>query len=138
MEARLIEIEYYNQAARGMTEVFEIGGLPIPRIARVFVVSGVKSPTVQRGGHAHKTCHQILACISGRVNVTVRKVGNENKDQVVFTLTENFMYALYVPPGFCIDMNGFTPDSKLMVLCSEPYDNEDFIPCGEVIYAHTN
>ena len=59
---------------------------------RVFWITDVPGRT-RRGGHAHRSCHELLACIAGRCQVTLRTPTDER----TFTLDAPHQ-ALHIPP----------------------------------------
>jgi dTDP-4-dehydrorhamnose 3,5-epimerase-like enzyme len=71
-----------------------------------------------RGGHAHKTCQQLIVAVHGVVKV---EVGGEK-----YWLM-NPSRGLYVPPGHVVDLYGA---GTALVLCSDYYDRNDYIERG--------
>lgn len=90
-------------------------------IARVFIITMVSNGGV-RGGHAHRGCTQMLACIAGRVTVEVQ----DGSDTVTEALTDDGV-ALLIPP-LLWNLERFEgPSTVLAVLCDELYDERDYI-----------
>jgi hypothetical protein len=87
-------------------------------IKRVFYVYDVPLHEI-RGGHAHKTCHQLLIAVSGMVLI---KTGNGKEH-----LLTDPQFGLYVPPGNTVRMIFSTKPACLLVLASEPYDPDDYV-----------
>jgi len=77
---------------------------------------------VIRGYHAHKKLEQILICIHGKCKV---KLDNGKETKIV--PLEKPYEGLYVTSGLWREMFDFSPDSVLMVLASELYDESDYI-----------
>lgn len=107
---------------RGVLRVWE--NLPFP-VQRAFMISDVPYG-MNRGCHAHKTCQQIIVCLSG----------NATLSNVIPTIPEGSHYlnwrlekgdAILIPPLSWIELSAFVSDAVLMVLCSEPYRKEDMI-----------
>jgi dTDP-4-dehydrorhamnose 3,5-epimerase-like enzyme len=95
-------------------------GVPFaPR--RWFLVYGVPSREV-RGEHAHKQCHQFLIAVSGSVRVVVDD-GRERAE----VLLDSPSIGLYVPAMTWAMQFGYSPESVLLVLASDPYDPDDYI-----------
>lgn len=85
-------------------------------IKRVFYIYDVPF-FAERGGHAHKTCEQVLIAIRGRVRIWV--------DGVVVSLHDPNK-GLYIPPGYQMTMKEFSANCILLVLASEHFDEEDY------------
>ena len=78
--------------ARGVLVPLELAqAVPFP-VRRVFWITDVPAGT-ERGGHAHKTCHQYLVCIGGLIQVGV------DDGTATRTLPLPAGSALHVPPG---------------------------------------
>jgi dTDP-4-dehydrorhamnose 3,5-epimerase-like enzyme len=90
------------------------------RIKRVFFIYDIP-PLTERGGHAHKTCHQLFLAIKGSCNIELN-----GRHRSLYHLY-NPKTGLYVPPGIQVKMSGFSMVCVLMVLASEPYDPNDYI-----------
>jgi dTDP-4-dehydrorhamnose 3,5-epimerase-like enzyme len=86
-------------------------------IKRAFYVYDVP-PDQVRGGHAHRACQQALVCVSGGCRVLAG--GDE------FQLCDPAK-VLYVPPGVHLDLDKWQPGTVLLVLCSQHYDEEDYV-----------
>lgn len=90
------------------------GELPFP-VCRVFQIDSV--PTGEtRGNHAHKTCHQVIACTNGSfvLNVT-------DKDRLTNTFVMHRGMAVSVPPLHWIMLASFSAGAACTVLANEPY-----------------
>lgn len=88
---------------------------------RVFIVTDSPSGT-ERGGHAHRSCHQILIAISGTVVV-------EYDDDTGTRSVElsNATEGLHIPPLAWAKQTYATDGASLMVLASHAYDADDYI-----------
>lgn len=89
-------------------------------IKRVFCISSHK--VSQRGNHAHKKCFQLLVCLSGKVHVFCK----DKIKQVDFEITEPST-GIIIPPMIWSYQVYKEPGSILMVLCSDLYDESDYI-----------
>lgn len=85
---------------------------------RIYTIFGSK----QRGGHRHKTNHQMLVCLKGSCTVYV----NNGKEEKEFTLSSPAS-ALHLLPEDWHLMKDFSEDSILLVVASEVYDVNDYI-----------
>jgi len=88
---------------------------------RCFVVFDVGEGQT-RGGHAHRSVHQLLICVKGSCVVSLDD--GETRDQVLLDRPE---LALYLPPGIWATQERFSPDGVLFVLASDVYDPDEYI-----------
>ena len=88
---------------------------------RWFLVYGVPSAET-RGQHAHRRCHQLLIAASG----SVRVVADDGHEREEFILDRPNL-GLYLPAMTWGIQYGYTPQSVLLVVASEPYDPSDYI-----------
>ena len=100
--------------------VFEFSQLFF-RPERFFWLKGI-DPDVTRANHAHRTCHQLLICLAGRLKATVTAPSGNEK---VFHL--EFGEMLYLKPLMWLQLSEFSNDAVLGVLASEPYDPDEYI-----------
>lgn len=87
---------------------------------RVFYIYA-KTPTT-RGQHAHRQCHQLLIALAGRCQVEC-----DDGQQKQNFLLENPAHGLLIPAGIWAKQHYLDPETRLMVLCSEAYDERDYI-----------
>ena len=88
---------------------------------RFFVIAGV-SENVSRGQHAHKSNQQILVCLSGSLTV---KLHDGDRWQE-YNLRPNGE-GILVPALHFGELSNFTIQTTLLVLASEPYDENEYI-----------
>jgi UDP-2-acetamido-3-amino-2,3-dideoxy-glucuronate N-acetyltransferase len=88
---------------------------------RFFVVFDVPSRDV-RGEHAHRSCVQFLVCISGSCTVTVDD--GARRREIVLDRPD---IGVLLPAMVWGAQSRFTPDARLLVFASEPYDPADYI-----------
>ena len=91
----------------------------LPR--RYFSVFDVGEGQV-RGGHAHRSVHQLLICVNGSCRVLLDD--GTTRDQVPLDRPE---LALYIPPKIWATQEQFSRDGVLVVLASELYDPDEYI-----------
>lgn len=77
---------------------------------------------VTRGGHAHRTAHQLLVCVSGCIKVKVIYSGCEETISL-----DRPGLALYLTPLVWSEQAYASAGSKLLVLSSEHYDPASYI-----------
>lgn len=123
--ARLVPLNRASDS-RGVLYPFEFDALPFqPR--RCFVVTEVPAGSV-RGRHAHRTCTQLLICLIGRVDVTIKHGGQS----AVVTLLPGAAGLLIEPETFS-EQTYLTDDATLMVFADESFDPASYIyPEGDV------
>jgi UDP-2-acetamido-3-amino-2,3-dideoxy-glucuronate N-acetyltransferase len=93
---------------------------------RYFIVFDVGEDQT-RGGHAHKSVHQLLVCVRGSCLVSLDD--GKARDEVSLDRPE---LALYIPPKIWATQSQFTQGAMLMVLASEKYDPNEYIKDYEV------
>jgi dTDP-4-dehydrorhamnose 3,5-epimerase-like enzyme len=87
---------------------------------RLFHFSGENH--VQRGGHAHLKCSQILICVNGQINIEITsKIG------VQLFFLEKGGSTLYLPPLCWVEVKFTSHFATLVVLADELFDEEDYI-----------
>ena len=117
---RLYELPLIKDARGSLSYVQYDETLPfLPR--RCFVVFDV-SEGQTRGGHAHRTVHQLLICVKGSCLVSLDD--GETRDQVCLDRPQ---LALYIPPKIWATQERFSRDGVLSVLASEEYDPDEYI-----------
>ncbi|MBL4591710.1 MAG: WxcM-like domain-containing protein [Phycisphaerales bacterium] len=88
---------------------------------RCFFVHGVPGIDV-RGKHAHRACHQMLACLAGSLHVVV----DDGTQREEFVLDSPGLM-LHLPPMIWGTQYKYSADAVLLVLASESYDKDDYI-----------
>jgi glyoxylate utilization-related uncharacterized protein len=109
------------QDPRGNLTFIEAGrhvGFEIKRVYYLYDVPG----GAERGGHAHKTLHQVLIAMSGSFDVTVDDGVHPARR---FHLNRSY-YGLYIPPMIWREIDNFSSGSVCLVLASEHYDEDDY------------
>lgn len=117
---RLIEFPKVSDSRGNLS--FVEGGRHIPfPIRRAFFIYDIPGGAT-RGGHAHKTCAEVVVAVSGSFQVIL----TNGTEETTVTLNRANMGVL-VPPGTWITMPNFTTGSVLLALASEEYEEEDYI-----------
>ena len=75
-----------------------------------------------RGGHAHKSCEQILFVISGKILVKIND--GKNTDEIIL---ENSSEAIHIPKLVWSDQTYLESNSILGVMASEVYNEGEYI-----------
>lgn len=98
------------------------GGCHVPfAIKRVFYVYDVPGGAC-RGAHAHKTCTEILIAIAGSFDVHL----SDGREEMILTMNKSNR-GVVVPPGLWLSTHNYTTGTVCLVLCSDYYDEGDYI-----------
>ena len=76
----------------------------------------------ERGAHAHKKCRQIFISLNGAFDVLV----DDGHEKISYRLMSPSQ-GLYVPNGMWVELKNMFPGAVALVLCSETYDETDYI-----------
>jgi len=118
--ARLYDLPRVTDA-RGHLTFAETGqSLPF-RVERYFVVFGVPSREV-RGEHAHRSLHQFLVCVNGKVSVRI--FDGTSSEEVLLDRPD---VGLHVPPMVWTTEYKYSGDAVLLVLASDIYHGQDYV-----------
>lgn len=90
-------------------------------VRRYFLTFSVSSEQV-RGEHAHRTLHQFLTCVHGRVHIAA----DDGSNQADFLLDRPNL-GIHIPPMTWSVQYRFSSDAVLLGLCSNEYDPADYI-----------
>lgn len=94
--------------------------VPFP-IRRMYFVRDVPGGT-SRGGHAHHRTRQLALCVAGACRLVC-----EDADTRWEVALDRPDLAALIEPMVWHDTLDFTEDCVLVVLASEPYDEDDYI-----------
>lgn len=98
------------------------GGCHVPfAIKRVFYVYDVPGGAT-RGAHAHKTCTEVLIPVAGSFDIHL----SNGMEERIYHMSKSDR-GLIVPPGFWLSCHDYTTGTVCLVLCSELYDELDYI-----------
>lgn len=109
MRPELIDLPTFTNSSGALTVMEKV---PF-EIKRAFWLHDL---TGWRGGHAHKECHQLIVTMHREILVKV----NESVHRLMGPCV-----GLYVPPGNQVEL--FGPGAVVLVLCSEYYDEDDYV-----------
>jgi UDP-2-acetamido-3-amino-2,3-dideoxy-glucuronate N-acetyltransferase len=115
-----ISAEQYRDQ-RGILRVLSVERETGMSIKRVFWVSDV-APGETRGQHAHKSGHQVLICLSGSLEVTLR----DHLGEETIVLSPNSP-AIWMKPLTWGVQRFLQPETVLLVLASNEFDESDYI-----------
>lgn len=115
-----IQLKEVANGLEGNLSVIE-GGRDIPfQISRVFYVYGVETGR-SRGAHAHYVMQEIVACLSGTIEVEL-EVPGVYSERIVLNDPKT---ALYIPPTAWRNIH-FGAGAVLLALASTQYDEADY------------
>ena len=107
---------------RGNLVVIEGSGMDLPfTIERVFYIYGSDS-TVIRGNHANLNSEFVMINVAGKSKV---RVDNGTESEIIEL--DRPMMGLYLSKMLWKEMYDFSPDSILLVMSSEHYDETEYI-----------
>lgn len=115
--AYLIDLKTFTDTRGNLTVIEKT--IPF-EIKRIFYIYGVDDSL--RGGHRHKTTIQAAICLRG----SCRIYNNDGDDEKYFIL-DKASKCLILETRDWHTMDKFSPDSILMVLASEYFDQQDYI-----------
>ena len=119
-DCKIIELPKIKNRAGNITPVGN--GVEIPfDVKRVFYIYDIPGGE-ERGGHAHKECHQFLVAASGSFEV---EVDDGLNSRTMFLNRPN--YGLHIPAGIWAAEKAFSSGSVCLVLTSHKYDENDYI-----------
>lgn len=104
---------------RGTLTPIELSSFDFP-VKRIFYVTDVPTGNI-RGCHSHYKTKQYLICIKGVIEVIL----HDGKKETITTLNPN--EGLLIPELIWDSQKFITKDAVLLVLCSTPYDINDYI-----------
>ena len=106
---------------RGQLVALEAGHDVPFEIKRVYYMYDTGEGVI-RGCHAHKKLDQVLICLKGSCKILL-----DNGMEKETVSMEKPYEGLYITGNIWREMYDFTPDAVLIVLASEPYNEDDYI-----------
>jgi len=106
--------------SRGELVIGEFTNLPFS--PKRFFTQSVTNDGVTRGGHAHKSCEQLLIPVLGEIEVELHF-----KDQVKTIVLNDPSVGLFLPKLVWATQYFDKKESVLFVLASEPYSEDDYV-----------
>lgn len=89
-------------------------------IQRVYYLYDVPGGA-ERGGHAHKSLHQLIVAMSGSFDVVL----DDGADKKRFHLNRSY-FGLYICPLIWRELDNFSSGAVCLVLASNLYDPDDY------------
>lgn len=90
-------------------------------IKRFFYIFNLASAKI-RGEHAHKKTEQVLFCLKGSVKIEL----DDGKNKEIIVLTKPNI-GIFLGKMVWVKMTDFQKETALLVLCSAPYEEKDYI-----------
>ena len=119
-DSSLYELNKMHDVEGNLTFIYQNIHVPF-EINRVFYSYDIPGGE-ERGGHAHKECHQFIIAASGSFEVVL----DDGTNKRTVALNRPF-WGLHVPPGIWSSEQGFSSGSICLVLASHGYDEDDYI-----------
>lgn len=114
---KIIEFPHFSDS-RGETVPFELDeNIPF-EVKRVYIVTGNKDEV--RGGHAHRTEHEVFVCVSGSVKTWVHD--GEKGEEIMLDRRNK---GIYIPTDCWHEFYEFSADAVLLALSSTHYDGRN-------------
>lgn len=120
MIGKIIELPKHVDPRGNLTVAEQMKNIPFD-IARVYWTYDIPAGE-RRGGHAHRTCQEIIIAVSGSFDVTLDD-GSGQKE----THHLNHPYqGLYVGTGVWRTLEDFSSGAVCLVLASELFDEDEY------------
>jgi hypothetical protein len=117
---RYLEFGRTHERSGALTALESFKDIPF-EINRIFYLYDIPGGE-NRGGHAHRLCHQLLIAASGAFDVKIDDGTHSKKIRL-----DRPYYGVYVPPGVWAEELSFSSGSICLVLASHEYDEADYI-----------
>jgi hypothetical protein len=118
-KCKIIDLPKISDPRGNLT--FIEGGQHVPfEIQRVYYLYDVPGGA-ERGGHAHKSLHQLIIALSGSFDVIL----DDGTEKRRFHLNRSY-YGIYVCPMIWRELDNFSSASVCLVLASNLYDAGDY------------
>lgn len=119
-DCSLFDLNKFHDKEGNLTYIYQNVHVPF-KINRVFYSYDIPGGE-DRGGHAHKKCHQFIIAASGSFEVVL----DDGINKKTITLNRPFR-GLHIQPGIWASEQGFSSGSICLVLASEVYDENDYL-----------
>ncbi|MBR5633820.1 MAG: WxcM-like domain-containing protein [Prevotella sp.] len=121
MIGKIIDLPKICDPRGNLTVAEQMKNVPFD-IARVYWTYDIPAGE-WRGGHAHRTCEEVIIAVSGSFDVTLDD-GRGNKE--VHHLNHPYQ-GLYVGTGIWRTLEDFSSGSVCLVLASELFDEAEYL-----------
>tara|TARA_B100000575_G_C23135522_1_gene659593 strand:- start:2945 stop:3358 length:414 start_codon:yes stop_codon:yes gene_type:complete len=117
---RIIDFPKVTSSRGSLTFIEDDLSLPFD-VKRVFYIYDVPSGE-SRGSHAHKKLEEIIICLSGSFSIEL----DDGYNQIIYNLNRPWE-GLHLSPLTWFSLKNFCTGSICLVLCSDKYDEDDYI-----------
>lgn len=118
---KIISYSTINQFQGKSITINEGENLPAFDIKRFYWIN-YSSDKITYSEHAHKSLHQVIIAVEGKVTISLESQNNELFEFLINHPNEG----LYIPPMFWKKIE-YINSCVLLCLASEPYDENDYI-----------
>lgn len=118
-DCRVIELPKINDPRGNLTFIESMRHIPFD-IRRVYFLYDIPGGT-ERGGHAHKSLHQLIIATSGSFEIHL----DDGVSKKTIYLNRSY-YGLYICPMIWRKIDNFSSGAVCMVLASDYYDEADY------------
>jgi len=119
-QVRLIDLPKITDPRGNLTAAEQMKNVPFD-IARVYWTYDIPSGE-WRGGHAHRTCEEIVIAVSGSFDVVVF----DGKDRQTYHLNHPYQ-GLYIGTNVWRTLEDFSSGAVCLVLASELFNEQEYI-----------
>ena len=120
MIGRLIDFPKIHDPRGNLSVAEQQKNVPFD-IARVYWTYDIPGGG-RRGGHAHKTCEEVIIAVSGSFDVTL----DNGHEQRTYHLNHPYQ-GLYVGTGVWRTLEDFSSGAVCLVLASELFDEDEYL-----------
>ena len=121
MNYKLINLPKIVDPRGNLTVAEQMKNVPFD-IARVYWTYDIPSGE-RRGGHAHRTCQEVIIAVSGSFDVML----DDGHGNTVTCHLNHPYQGLYVGTGMWRTLEDFSSGAVCLVLASELFDEEEYI-----------
>ena len=120
MIGKLIDLPKITDPRGNLTVVEQLNQVPF-EIARVYWTYDIPGGG-RRGGHAHRTCEEVVIAVSGSFDVELF----DGKERHVYHLNHPYQ-GLYIGTGVWRTLEDFSSGAVCLVVASELFDEDEYI-----------
>ena len=120
LDVQWIEIPQKTDERGALSVMDAVSSLPFC-IQRVFWITDVPAGQT-RGGHAHRTCHEVVFAASGSFELEIDDGRRTSVVQV-----QRPCVGVLIPAGVWCQLRNFAPGTVCLVAASEPYDSTGYV-----------
>ena len=119
-DCTIMHLPVVHNDAGNITAINNSNEIPfdIKRVYYLYDVPGGES----RGGHGHKSLHQLIVAGSGSFDITV----DDGRIRRTFQLNRP-NYGLYLPPGLWRELDNFSSGAICLVMASDVFNESDYV-----------